>query len=55
MEVDLHQLELRFEALRSKSASKGRRVWVECLSEEMLLLWAERDRDPIFDRFRDFH
>jgi hypothetical protein len=33
------------------------RVWevLERLTEEVLLLWAERDRDPIFDRFRDFH
>jgi len=28
---------------------------LERLTEEVLLLWADRDRDPIFDRLKDFH
>lgn len=37
MQVDLHQLELRFEALRSKSASKERRLMASLLESGQLL------------------
>lgn len=38
-------------------ACPDRRVWdiLERLTEEVPLVWAERDRDPIFDRLKDFH
>lgn len=37
--------------------SSDREVWevLERVTEEILLLWADRDRDPVFDRRRDFH
>ena len=37
--------------------SSDREVWdvLERVTEEILLLWAERDRDPVFDRVKSFH
>lgn len=37
--------------------SSDREVWevLERVTEEILLLWADRDRDPVFDRVKSFH
>lgn len=44
-------------ARAGKCPETDRRVWdiLERLTEEVLLLWAEKTRDPIFDRLKDFH
>jgi len=50
--------DLLLEIVKARAGkSSDREVWevLERVTEEILLLWADRDRDPIFDRVKSFH
>ncbi len=50
--------DLLLEIVKTRAGrSSDREVWevLERVTEEILLLWADRDRDPVFDRVKSFH
>ena len=50
--------DLLLEIVKARAGkSSDREVWevLERVTEEILLLWADRDRDPFFDRVKSFH